>query len=112
GCELAHAERVLPALLPRRRVRVPGAEDDRGGAAVDEMTLADLHGCSLRAVAREHTGGGHGSTVCRCDHGEIGRARLLDPARDASCLEALYGRHTHGMSPIAVSPVVSGRPST
>ena len=71
--ELAHAQRVGAALLPRRRVGVAGVEDHRGGAAVGEVAATDLHRRGGDQVAGEHAGGGDRRAVDGRDHGEVGR---------------------------------------
>ena len=118
----AHMRRAsAPARLTRRGVRVAGVEDDRGGAAVAEMRRAHLHRRGLREVRREHAGRRHGRAVLGHHDREIGRAGLLDPARQtrplripraATTLMPIHAWLLTGSRQQSDRPVVSGRPST
>ena len=111
--ELAHAQRVGPALVAGGGVGVAGVEHDRGGAAVGEVAAADLHRRRGDQVGGEHTGRGRParwSTVATM--ARSGVARLLDARGEPAGREPGNGGDAHGMSPIVESAVVSGRPST
>ena len=54
--ELAHAQRVGPALVAGGGVGVAGVEHDRGGAAVGQVAAADLHRRRGHEVGGEHAG--------------------------------------------------------
>ncbi len=109
--ELAHPGGVAPARFTRRRVRVPGAEQDRGGVTVGQMGPGDLHGRGLREIRGEHRGRRDRVVVVGGDEREVGRARLLDAAREPARDEPLGRSDAHGWIPTSGSAVVSGKPS-